>query len=89
MNSIGNHGCGPNAPTGRTAEYARRAKIDTIFKTKKSPEELRNMVTSPGGTTVAGLRILEEADMKGALKKAVMKAAARAREISEEFEGSL
>jgi pyrroline-5-carboxylate reductase len=63
--------------------------IKTMIKTKKTPEELKNMVASPGGTTVAGLRALEEANFKGALKKAVIKASARAKEISEEFERSL
>ena len=63
--------------------------IKTMVRTKKPPEELKNMVASPGGTTVAGLRVLEEANFKGALKKAVVKASARAKEISEEFERSL
>jgi len=63
--------------------------IKTMIRTKKPPEELKNMVASPGGTTVAGLRVLEEANFKGALKKAVVKASARAKEISEEFERSL
>ena len=63
--------------------------IRTLIKTKRSPEELKNTVASPGGTTVAGLRALEEANFKGALKKAVVRASARAKEISEEFEKSL
>lgn len=63
--------------------------VKTIIKTKRSPEELKNMVASPGGTTVAGLRILEESNFKSVLKKAVIKASARAKEISEEFEKSL
>jgi pyrroline-5-carboxylate reductase len=63
--------------------------IKTVIKTKRSPEELKNMVASPGGTTVAGLRVLDEGNFKGTLKKAVVKASARAREISEEFERSL
>jgi len=36
--------------------------IKTMIKTKKTPEELKNMVASPGGTSVAGLRALEEAN---------------------------
>jgi len=63
--------------------------IKTLIKTKRSPEELKNAVASPGGTTVAGLRVLEEANFKGALKKAVVRASVRAKEISEEFERSL
>lgn len=63
--------------------------IRTAIKTKKSPEELKNMVASPGGTTIAGLRVMEEANFKSILQKAVVKATARAKEISEEFDKSL
>jgi len=63
--------------------------IRTVIKTGKSPEELKAMVTSPGGTTLAGLRVLDEAGFKSLVKKAVVRASARAREISEEFERSL
>jgi pyrroline-5-carboxylate reductase len=63
--------------------------VKTMIKTKKSPEELKNMVASPGGTTVAGLRIMDEANFKNILIKAVMRASARAAEISDEFERSL
>jgi pyrroline-5-carboxylate reductase len=61
----------------------------TVMKTRKPPEALKAMVTSPGGTTIAGLRALEEGSFKAAIKKAVVKASARAKEISEEFEKSL
>jgi len=63
--------------------------IKTVIKTKKTPEELKAMVASPGGTTLAGLRVMEEGNFKGTLKKAVLRASARAKEISEEFDRSL
>jgi pyrroline-5-carboxylate reductase len=63
--------------------------VKTLIETKRTPEELKTMVASPGGTTVAGLRVLDEGDFKGTLKKAVVKASARAKEISEDFERSL
>jgi len=63
--------------------------VKTLIKTKKTPQELKEMVTSPGGTTLAGLRVLEEINFKEALKRAVVKAKERAKEISEEFERSL
>jgi pyrroline-5-carboxylate reductase len=75
-----------------SSELARKTmlgSIKTVIKTKKSPEELKEMVTSPGGTTLAGLRVMEESDFKGILQKAVVRASMRAREISEEFERSL
>ena len=43
---------------------------------------LRVMVTSPGGTTAAGLRVLDERDVRGAFADAVEAAAARSRELA-------
>jgi len=79
----------PKELSATLAKMTVLGSIKTMIKTKKSPEELKSMVASPGGTTVAGLRVLDEANFKGALKKAVIKASARAKEISEEFERSL
>lgn len=47
-----------------------------------SLDELIRMVSSPGGTTVEGLKKLKEADLKGAVEKAVVAATRRARELS-------
>lgn len=44
--------------------------------------ELRRMVTSPGGTTVEGLKVLEEKRFKDAIITAVEAAARRAKELS-------
>ncbi|HET9092517.1 MAG TPA: pyrroline-5-carboxylate reductase [Acidimicrobiales bacterium] len=44
-------------------------------------EELRARVTSPGGTTAAGVRELERAGFRSALMEAVDAAASRAREL--------
>jgi pyrroline-5-carboxylate reductase len=73
----------------KLAEKTMLGSIKTVIKTKKSPDELRDMVTSPGGTTLAGLRVMEEGKFKSVLAKAVVRAAGRAKEISEEFERSL
>lgn len=48
----------------------------------KTLEELRRMVTSPGGTTVAGLKRLEQGHTREAVISAVEAAAKRARELS-------
>lgn len=44
--------------------------------------QLRAMVTSPGGTTAAGLRRLEEHGVRSAMLEAVMAATARSRELA-------
>jgi pyrroline-5-carboxylate reductase len=48
-----------------------------------SPAELRAAVTSPGGTTAAGLRELERRGVRAAFLEAVTAAAARARELGQ------
>jgi pyrroline-5-carboxylate reductase len=45
------------------------------------PEQLRAAVTSPGGTTAAGLRVLEGRAVRGAIVDAVLAAAERSREL--------
>ena len=46
------------------------------------PEELRKKVTSPGGTTEAAIRVLEDNQVKSRLIDAVLAAARRAEELS-------
>jgi pyrroline-5-carboxylate reductase len=50
--------------------------------TKEHPALLREMVASPGGTTIAGLAVLEGAAVRSAFINAVKVATARSRELS-------
>jgi pyrroline-5-carboxylate reductase len=43
--------------------------------------QLRAMVTSPGGTTAEGLRVLEERGVRSAFIEAVMAATQRSRQL--------
>jgi pyrroline-5-carboxylate reductase len=52
--------------------------------TKEHPALLREMVASPGGTTIAGLAVLEHAAVRSAFIGAVKAAAARSKELSAE-----
>jgi pyrroline-5-carboxylate reductase len=52
--------------------------------TKEHPALLREMVASPGGTTIAGLVVLEGAAVRSAFINAVTAAAARSKELSGE-----
>ncbi|HUP84749.1 MAG TPA: pyrroline-5-carboxylate reductase [Acidimicrobiales bacterium] len=52
-----------------------------LAESGESAEALRAQVTSPGGTTAAGLRVLEAAGVRSAFLEAVAAAAARSREL--------
>lgn len=52
-----------------------------LAQSSVGPAELRAAVTSPGGTTAAGLRALEERGVRAAILDAVAAATARSREL--------
>ncbi|PIN10479.1 Pyrroline-5-carboxylate reductase [Handroanthus impetiginosus] len=49
----------------------------------KHPGQLKDDVTSPGGTTIAGVQELEKAGFRGTLMNAVVAAAKRSQELSQ------
>ncbi|MCW5609502.1 MAG: pyrroline-5-carboxylate reductase [Rubrivivax sp.] len=51
------------------------------------PQALRAQVTSKGGTTAAAISVLEQADVKAAVHRALLAAQRRARELGDEFGG--
>lgn len=73
---------------GLPPEVARELALQTAFgaaalarESERSPAELREQVTSPGGTTQAGLARLAARDFRGAVSEAVRAAAERSREL--------
>ena len=52
-----------------------------VLETKEHPGKLRDMVTSPGGTTIEGLHALEKGKLRATLMNAVEAATARSREL--------
>jgi pyrroline-5-carboxylate reductase len=73
---------------GLSREVSRQLVVDTfsgsaalLSETGESPEELRAQVTSPGGTTAAGLRVLESRAVRAAFLDAVAAAAERSRQL--------
>ena len=73
---------------GLSREVSRQLVVDSfagsaelLVQSGQSPEELRSMVTSPGGTTAAGLRVLENRAVRAAFLDAVAAAAERSRQL--------
>lgn len=53
-----------------------------VYETGKHPAELKDMVTSPGGTTIDGLAVLEAGSVRSAIIDAVWAAYRKAAELS-------
>lgn len=64
-------------------ELAMQTFIGTakLIETGMPPEKLREMVTSPGGTTAAGLNVFDEKGLKDMVTQAIESATNRAREL--------
>ena len=54
-----------------------------LIETNEHPGRLKDMVTSPGGTAIAGLHTLEAGGLRTTLMNAVEGAARRSRELGE------
>jgi pyrroline-5-carboxylate reductase len=73
---------------GLSRDVSRTLAVETILgsakllaETGESPESLRAAVTSPGGTTAAGLRALESRAVRSAFVEAVAAAVERSRQL--------
>lgn len=73
---------------GLTRDVARLLAAQTVLGAAKMllesgrhPAELKDMVASPGGTTMAGLHALERGGLRGILMEAVEAATIRSREL--------
>ena len=71
-------------PRAQAYEFAAQAVYGSaklMIDTGKHPGELKDMVCSPAGTTIAAVRVLEEAGFRGAVIDAVEAAAERNKEL--------
>jgi pyrroline-5-carboxylate reductase len=75
---------------GLSREVSTTLVVQTMLGTAKQlrdqgmhPVELRESVTSPGGTTIAAIRELEQAGVRAAFLNAIQAAMTRARELAE------
>jgi pyrroline-5-carboxylate reductase len=75
---------------GLTWDLSRDLVVQTVLgsgrmleQTGQRPESLRSAVVSPGGTTAAGLAVLESRAVRGAVLEAVAAATERARQLGQ------
>lgn len=77
---------------GLSDDVAQDLALQTVYgaakmlrETGMRPEDLRRRVSSPGGTTLAALEVLEAADFRESMALAVHRARERAGEIGRTF----
>ena len=71
----------PRATATLLAAQTLYGAAKMVLESGKHPDVLRDQVTSPAGTTIAGVRILEQQGVRGALIDAVLAAADRSKEL--------
>ncbi|MBU8713927.1 MULTISPECIES: pyrroline-5-carboxylate reductase [Brevibacillus] len=83
---------GAGATAGLDREMARQLTLQTVIgaatmllETRAEPALLRKQVTSPGGTTQAGLAVLESYQFQEAVTAAILRATERSREMGAEY----
>lgn len=74
----------PRAIANQLAVQTVLGTAELVKQSSMHPAELKDRVTSPGGTTIAGIARLEEAGLRSALIEAVQTASARSRELGKQ-----
>ena len=76
---------------GLTREAAQKLAVETLLGSARllarkniEPEILRDQVTSPNGTTFAGLQRMRAGDFRGLIRDTVLAATARSKELSKD-----
>ncbi|MGL4820785.1 MAG: pyrroline-5-carboxylate reductase [Bacilli bacterium] len=77
---------GLDEPTARSLTYHTvYGAAHMLMETDDSPRTLRLKVTSPNGTTAAGIRTLDQYDVSGGIQSCIQNATTRAAEMSDEL----
>ncbi|WP_413198717.1 pyrroline-5-carboxylate reductase [Nostoc piscinale] len=84
VEALADGGVAAGLPRGIANQLALQTVLGTaqlLHTSKMHPAELKDRVTSPGGTTIAGISQLEKAGFRSALIEAVKAATARSQEL--------
>lgn len=71
----------PRASAYKFAAQAVLGSAKMVLETGKHPGELKDMVCSPGGTTIEAVRVLEEKGLRSAVIEAMKSCTKKAREM--------
>lgn len=72
-------------PRNKAYTFAAQAVLGSakmVLETGKHPAELKDMVCSPGGTTIEGVSVLEENGLRASIIKAVQSATKKSKDLS-------
>jgi pyrroline-5-carboxylate reductase len=84
IEALADGGVRAGLPRDKALRYAAQTVLGSaamIQETRRHPGELKDMVCSPGGTTIAGVAALESGSFRGTVIKAVEAAWRRSQEL--------
>ncbi len=84
IEALADGGVADGMPRAQALEFAAQAVLGSaklVLESGFHPEELKDMVCSPGGSTIQGVRVLENGGMRGAVMDAVIACVEKSRKL--------
>ena len=84
IEALADGGVACGLPRAKAQEYAAQMVLGSaklVLESGKHPGELKDAVCSPGGSTIQGVRVLEERGFRGAVTDAVLAAYDKTKEM--------